>query len=641
MLVESLIKIARCLFRYRMTSWIVLSVAATPIGVWLIVFLVASVRPDARPYVLKGVEKLKGKPTKWDAVVARADRKWGQSRKLPYLEVLVLAKIGNQEFRQADEILAALDEDSWSESEILRSARVLSLFELGDFPATIEAGKASFRKNPASARTGSDCLYSTYAAGQLRDFRMAHRFFAAHYALIDDLEQDIPDQVLEKKLAAETMERLQKLVPDFKPHSCFLVSSAVATGESTAVFFLSSTQALGHAILDPYHFTALNRDSYDRLLFVGPPLSWYYPASAACVQLISTGNAEYVETEDVFLINLSWMSMGRLSSGNVDLVIQNYWSLLREVTLRSREPEDLFRHNSWHVGLPWSFESIGKAFAEKNSIDLSRPVVTLHARDIGYHGITKQSYRDVEIAAYIPAIQELLDQGYQVIRLGDRSMKHLNLNSQDYHELPFRSGYRCELDSFFIAHSDFMIGCQSGPCSFARALGRPLLSINSVYHYTLLPTPMEMGAFKHYLERDGQGGFRELGFEEILERRLYLKENSMQFDALGIELHALDATEILKAVTSMIEWTSNPDLALTSPQSAFAAAVEKAVRDIRHGPELAVADYIGISLPGYRIAPDIAAAQTAEPTAPASPSESAASDPRAVSGVSAVLKTNL
>jgi putative glycosyltransferase (TIGR04372 family) len=572
---------------------LIMALARSRIGIWLMLTLLTTLPSELRPFCIKGAQKLRSGEKSWAGVIDAAQERWKKQETTANLEVLVLALIGGQKY---PDILRALDEADPSmldSSATLRNAMTVASVEVGDFGRVTKAARLAYTRNPEAAQLGADLMFAAYASGQLRDFSSALEFFAAHYGLVDPV------------FASHTAERNKaiwnQIARVFSENLPEVLASATKE-RKTGVFFLNSTQALGHAILDPYHFLALNAGRYERVVFVGPPRSYYSAPTAACLRIVEQ-YGEYIETTNDLLQNLSWMSLGTHKIGSVELVVANYWSLLREATIKALEPDAAFTHNAWHMALPKEFESLGSEFAISSGIDLQRPMVVLHARDVGYHNILKQSYRDVDIADYKPAIHYLLAKGYQVIRLGDSSMRRLDIQNPDYHELPFMPGYTPHLDSFFIYHAGFMIGCQSGPCAYARVLGKPLLSINAVYHYTLLPSAREMGAFKHYIAQDAGRPLRELGISEILDRNLFWCENLYHFEQRAIELHCLSADEILDAIRAMLDWVEHPDLPSTAAQSRCIDLVLKADQRIRNSSEFPIADFLGIALPGYRFVP--------------------------------------
>jgi putative glycosyltransferase (TIGR04372 family) len=481
-------------------------------------------------------------------------------------------------------------------------------YELARYRDVVASARLCTLKAPAALRSRYDYLKAAYAAGKLRREEDAVEFFGRQFRLIDDHGGHATQRELKRVHKAYQATALRVLQRD--PELASFIEKEQGT---CAVFFLSSTEALGHAILDPYFFVAQNKDKYDRLIFIGPPKASYRPASRACLQIVEQ-YGDYHEVQDDDLLNLSWMSFGHHTSGKLTFVIDHYWALLRNAVHRSRDKSDAFDHNRWHFALPEYYGEITQAFARSHGLDLSKPMVVLHVRDKGYHGIAMQSYRDSAIANYHDSVEHLLSLGLQVVRIGDRSMPRLNVTAKGYFELPFLSGYTHEIDPFLIAQSYFMIGCQSGPCAFARVLGVPVLTVNAVLHYTLLPTSKEMACFKRYFETVG-GVKRELSIEEALARGCHHFDNTFQYEKAGISVENALPQEITAAVADMVAWLKRPDLPETAEQLRFRKEVEDVARDLeRRGRDLdlPIADYIGICLPEYRISPTVARMRAGE-----------------------------
>ncbi|MDP3255189.1 TIGR04372 family glycosyltransferase [Bosea sp. (in: a-proteobacteria)] len=519
-----------------------------------------------------------------------------------YATALVASEFKDDALRvilsQTAETAIDLSEDDLN----LIALRVSLQSELARYRDVLDSVKFGIFQAPATLRTRYDYLKAAYAAGKLRRERDAIEFFGRQFNIISDHAGTATDQEIARvhsvyqNQAAFTLKRdveLMRLLGEIDFSNC-------------AVFFLSSTEALGHAVLDPFYFIAQNKDSFDRLIFIGPPRANYRPASRACLQIVEQ-YGEYYETTSDILLNLSWMSLGHHQAGRFTFVIDHYWMLLRHAVHRTRDPADSYRHNEWHLELPAYYAEVAENFAKRHGIDLDRPFVVMHVRDKGYHGIALQSYRDSAVENYREAVEYLLDRGFQVIRIGDKSMPKLDLQRTGYFETPFLSGYAYEIDPYLIAKSRFMIGCQSGPCAFARALGVPILTVNAVLHYTLLPSPMEMACFKRYFAV-ADGVSQELTIEQALDRGCYHFDNSFQYDEAGIRVENALPDEITAAVADMVSWLEAPDLPETDEQLRFRERVERVAQDLKaRGPDLSlpIADYLGICLPGYRVSPSV------------------------------------
>ena len=537
------------------------------------------------------------------------------------------AAYGNVQWSEWQEVVREIDESGQSQNGTY--ARAIGFYERGDYKSAVLDFRELMKSAPNDLRINCDYLKAAYAASNLLDLELATKFFSRQYFSQDNSDSSLNNSALDSAILESALGAV---------FSDLSNSKYISASKPIAFFFLSSTQALGHALLDPYHFLALNRQKYDHFVFIGPSRSSYRPASAVALQVIEQ-YGKYIETDNEVLLNLSWMYLGhkslgpfeiiqgplkvknaafgelrfggnrRLGVASFDLIIDHYWSLLREVTSRSRSDTDTFQHNSWHLRLPDSFNAVGERFCNRHQIDLQKPIVVLHAREQRYHGISKQSYRNASIDNYQDAISRLLKDGYQVIRIGDVSMKRLTLASAHYYELPFMQGYDHRLDPFFISRSRFMIGSQSGPCAYARAFGTPILSINAVLHYTLLPSVLEMGCFKRYVKSES-GCRRKLTLEEALDLGAAHFDNNFHVERMGITLEDASSEEITASVKDMIDWLDDPAKPETTGQLRFKLAVEQVAKKLSSESNelnLPIGDYRGMSLPGYRISPSVAA----------------------------------
>jgi putative glycosyltransferase (TIGR04372 family) len=528
-------------------------------------------------------------------------------------DILAVALLHSEDPQQAKAILTCPQADEILHTDVVTTSilggRISLGHEMEHYRAVMDDARRGTDQAPEALRARGDYLKCAFAAGKLLLGRDAIEFVGRQYMIVPDHPGHATNCEIHRVIDTIIRKTLCHL------REALDLTRIRARGEQRiGVFFLSSTEALGHAVLDPYHFIALNRNQFDEFIFIGPPRSSYRPASRACLQIVET-YGDYIETESDLLNNLSWMSLGHHKAGKITLIIDHYWSLIRAAVHRSRDLADGFRHNAWHFALPPDYTTFGELFCSEHGIDLARPLIVLHVRDSGYHGIERQSFRDSSIVTYGDAIADLLANGYQVVRIGDTSMPQLDIGMAGYFELPFLPDYRHELDPFLISRACFMIGCQSGPCAFARALGVPLLTVNAVLHYTLLPSIQEMACFKRYYRL--QDGLRtELSLSDALDARADQLDNGYRLADAGLVVENASSEEIVAAVRDMVAWIRNSDLSVTPEQACFRARVEAqavALAAERDTLPLPIADYIGICLDGYRVSPTVEAMRQGSP----------------------------
>lgn len=607
LLVRPFFKLAHLCYRSRTGRKLARATLRTRQGRALSLHLIDKLEPVLRRRSVEVVQDLLGQASDRRAFIEAAldfyrVKPTSPNRFDMYATALVASEFKEEALRVVVSETAAATIDLSDDDLNLIALRVSLQSELARYRDVVESAKLGIFQAPETLRTRYDYLKAAFAAGKIRRERDAIEFFGRQFAIIGDHGGAATDQEIARVHNVYQTQAALMLRRDAE----LMRQLGEVDYSNCAVFFLSSTEALGHAILDPFYFIAQNKDKYDRLIFIGPARSQYRPASRACLQIVEQ-YGDYFETTSDVLLNLSWMSLGHHQAGRFTFIVDHYWMLLRHAVHRTRDKQDTYCHNDWHLKLPPYYAEIAEKFANRHGIDLERPFVVMHVRDKGYHGIALQSYRDSSVSNYRAAVDYLLDRGFQVIRIGDKSMPRLDVKRDGYFETPFLGGYAYEIDPYLISKSSFMIGCQSGPCAFARALGVPILTVNAVLHYTLLPSPMEMACFKRYFITEN-GHSRELTLVEALKRGCYHFDNTFQYEQAGVRVENAEPDEITASVADMVTWLENPILPETPEQIGFRESVEAVARELNErGPELElpIADYLGICLPGYRVSPSV------------------------------------
>lgn len=372
----------------------------------------------------------------------------------------------------------------------------------------------------------------------------------------------------------------------------------VPARDTVGVLFGAYHQAFGHAILDPFHFYNLFRHRFDHLVVLHPDILSYSRASGQMLAVMQ----QYLDQIGVYAGELSvfpWQHLGEIATGRVTFLCHNYWSLNRMAYHARRNPKHPMSAGRRYVELPPKIVDRAEWACRKNKLDLSRPIVVLHARAHGYHKLQVQSFRNVNIRNYVPAVRRLIDLGYNVVRIGDKDMASIRHEVPGVVELPTLAHYDHALDPFFLSRCKFMISCQSGPCSAARAMGKPNLVVNAVYHHTMLPEVEEVFAFKRYRDPDGS----DLSLEELLTRGCHLFDRTSHFRDAGVSLEDCSADEILAATGEMVAGLEHPDRCDTPAQETFRDLMLRFANPAQttHPLAHAMTDYIGYSLPEGRV----------------------------------------
>jgi len=189
----------------------------------------------------------------------------------------------------------------------------------------------------------------------------------------------------------------------------------------------------------------------------------------------------------------------------------------------------------------------GIRLCAKFNIPESAPIVVLHARESGYLG-DSHSYRNASIENYIPAINYLINEGFYIVRFGDKSMKRFVNPPAQLIDAPFHPEYTDFVEPYFSAVSKFFIACGSGPDNIAIGFGTPVLFINVVMVAAMFGTEKDLFVPKKFYSHKLR---RYLTHEEfILSPAVNFFEDRL-FQEAGVEHRENSPEEILMAVKEM------------------------------------------------------------------------------------------
>ncbi|MCH9675182.1 MAG: hypothetical protein K0U93_27315, partial [Gammaproteobacteria bacterium] len=147
----------------------------------------------------------------------------------------------------------------------IAGARVGVGHEKEDYRFVAEASREATFQAPDALQLRLDYLKAAYAAGKLLRTDDATEFVARQYSIISSH----PGPATSRELGV-TIDHILATCAEALHSRIQLLRMRLNREPKVAVFFLSSTHALGHAILDPYHFLALHREKFDRIIFMGP-----------------------------------------------------------------------------------------------------------------------------------------------------------------------------------------------------------------------------------------------------------------------------------------------------------------------------------------------------------------------------------
>jgi len=495
--------------------------------------------------------------------------------------ILAEGDVTRQHFERAVELLTPHID---SAPEHPRAAKCLAVRSLphiwqGHHQATISDLNRCAALRPKYARGFSYLANLAQVHGFRGETDQARRAMATQCGA---LKKDNPTKFLTKYLR-------DRLEPEL---------AGIPKGDTVGVMIGAYHSAFGHAILDPFHFYNLFRHRFDHLVIVHPPTAHYSRATALMVEVMQQ-YINKIEVPSGEVGTFAWQNLGELQSDDTTFLCLNYWSLNNQAFHARQNPNHPMSQGRRYVKLPPKIIDRAEVLCRKNRLDLSRPIVVLHVRSHGYHSLRVQGYRNVEARNYVPAARRLIELGYTVVRIGDRDMASIRTEVPGVIELPFVKHYDNVLDAYFLSRCEFMISCQSGPCSLARAMGKPNLVANAVYHHTMLPEHEELFLFKRYRDVGG----RTLSLEEILARGGHLLDKTSHFETAGLKLEDATADEILAATEEMVAGLNDFDRSDTPAQAAFRGAMQRFAYSAPDSHPLAsqLTNYIGYALPEARV----------------------------------------
>ena len=194
----------------------------------------------------------------------------------------------------------------------------------------------------------------------------------------------------------------------------------------------------------------------------------------------------------------------------------------------------------------------GKKIRKSFGIPEHAPIVTLHVRESGWTGGKKNDgpsiHRNAQIKNYYLAIKYLIEEGFYVVRLGDTSMKKLELIDPHVIDAPFHPNYSDIVDPYFISQSTFFIGVASGPYTIAECFGTPKLMTNYPISDYTCAWKKDLFIFKKYYSEHLK---RYLTYDEILTSQASSLAHTESLEKEGLKLVENTSEEILAAVKEM------------------------------------------------------------------------------------------
>ena len=134
--------------------------------------------------------------------------------------------------------------------------------------------------------------------------------------------------------------------------------------------------AVGHAILDPFHFYNLFRHRFDHLVIVHPPLVTYSRPTLLMCSILEQ-YVEQVEVESPDLAPFAWQNLGELrtneAGGKLTFLCYNYWALNRMAHDARRDPSHAMSRGRKYLRLPAKMIDPAETLCKKLGLVIKKP----------------------------------------------------------------------------------------------------------------------------------------------------------------------------------------------------------------------------------------------------------------------------
>ena len=195
---------------------------------------------------------------------------------------------------------------------------------------------------------------------------------------------------------------------------------------------------------------------------------------------------------------------------------------------------------------------------------ITKKYVLMHAR---YNGGIVEGRTVADINNYIPSIEFLISNGYQVVRIGRMDSVH-NFEFVDDNFIDYATSEHQSIinDILLTKECEFFIGCSSGPIVYVPFFKVPVLMVNSVGLITIFSQHELRYLHKKVFQEDN-----ELGIDQIIESQALYVDSVSDYQRYGYVFKDNDEVQILDAVKEVENIvSSNKDWQdLTKQQEEF------------------------------------------------------------------------
>lgn len=331
-------------------------------------------------------------------------------------------------------------------------------------------------------------------------------------------------------------ERVTRLIQSLSPY--------LTQEGQTALHILPLAGRIGHFAIEPHAFWELYGDEHARLVLLIPDSS-IAPQSLGLRSILEKVFELEETTNGDFLLmgqvgagimragKLTWHQRG--STGLID-------DYIKALNAHGRRPR--------HFPVSQEVTTATHAFLASLNISPSDKIVVLNVRDLNFlPSLRIHAVRAANIETYKPAVEQLIEDGYRVLRIGVDGSIPLTLEHPHYREIWREPGYSTLLDPGIIACAHFGITCSSGPENIFRILGIPQLQVNGLLQCGMWMNEHDKLLFKTYRRTDNG---RVANYRELLEAHVAARQITAEsLGKCGFSIVNNTSDEILAAAIEM------------------------------------------------------------------------------------------
>ena len=348
-------------------------------------------------------------------------------------------------------------------------------------------------------------------------------------------------------------ERVTKLIQSLAPY--------LAQEGHTALHILPLAWRIGHFAMEPHAFWELYGEEHARLVLLTPDRSIVQQSLG--LRSILEKAFELAETTDGDLLLMGHFGAGITRAGRLTWYQRGAIGLIDDYIKALNTPGRSPRH----FPVSQDVSATTNDFLASLGIPSSDRIVILNVRDMNFLPDLKfHALRSADIATYKPAVEQLIKDGYRVLRIGVDDSIPLELDHPHYREVWKEPGYSTLLDPGLVARAHFGITCSSGPEAVFRVLGVPQIQVNGVLQCGMWMNSQDKLLFKTYRKIDNG---RVANYRNLLDAHVPARPATAEaLKECGFAIEDNTAEEIRAAVMEMHQ-------ALAGHQTEDQAAAEK------------------------------------------------------------------